>query len=420
MSKLKKSFLLLATAEFIYNISSYLVNMGLGRTLGVATYGRYSLVIGFTTMIILLAGRSIPTAMMKRISENLDNYARIRSIRYTAGLIQFVIIGSLFIIFYLSAPLIARAFHDETLVPLFHLSAFIIPAFALSSFHVLYFNGLKYFKAMTAMKISRGIFRISLILGLAFFFKLKGALFGAILAPLGVFFIALIIETFFIKKRKNTSPQKKETYPFKKILNYAGGFIFFLVFYEFYVRTDIYLIKIITGNDASTGLYSAALTIALIPYYVMFALTFILFPTISNLTKRKNHYEIRNILEKVILFLFLTLIPASIIMSLFPTWLTTIFFGNKFIFSAQLIPLMIGGTIFGTIFFVLASVFNGANMTRIPATITLLAIFGSIGANIYWLPLLGIRATAIIFSATSAFMGLSALFFAYLKFFREK
>ena len=81
---------------------------------------------------------------------------------------------------------------------------------------------------------------------------------------------------------------------------------------------------------------------------------------------------------------------------------------------------MIGGTIFGTIFFVLASVFNGANMTRIPATITLLAIFGSIGANIYWLPLLGIRATAIIFSATSAFMGLSALFFTYLKFFREK
>jgi len=48
MSKLKTSFIILVIAEFIYNISSYIVNMGLGRMLGVADYGRYSLVIGFT------------------------------------------------------------------------------------------------------------------------------------------------------------------------------------------------------------------------------------------------------------------------------------------------------------------------------------------------------------------------------------
>jgi O-antigen/teichoic acid export membrane protein len=420
MSKLKTSFIILVIAEFIYNISSYIVNMGLGRMLGVADYGRYSLVIGFTTMIILLAGRSIPTAMMKRISENIGNWPRIRAIRKSAAFIQIIIITSLTIIFYVLAPLIAQAFNDATLTPLFKLSAFVIPAFAISSFHVLYFNGLKYFKAMTAMKIARGIFRIAWIVGLAYLLGLNGAIYGSILAPLSVFVVAIIIEMFFIKAEEDEHTHKKEHYPAKKILAYAGGFILFLVFYEFYIRADMYLIKAITESDVNTGLYNAAFTIALIPYYVMFALTFILFPTMSDLAKKKDHTQIKSILTKVIIFLFAILVPSAIVMALMPEFLITMFFGDKFLAAAPLIPYMLGGTIFITIFFVLASVFNGADMTRIPASITVIALIFGITANIQFLPMCGIKATAIIFSSTATFMGLTALFFMYLKFFRNK
>ena len=392
--------------------------MGLGRMLGVADYGRYSLVIGFTTMIILLAGRSIPTAMMKRISENLNNWPRIRAIRHSAAILQIVIIASLTIIFFVLAPLIAKAFSDSSLTPLFRLSAFVIPAFAISSFHVLYFNGLKYFKAMTTMKISRGIFRIAWILGLAYFVGLNGAIYGSILAPLSVFVVALIIETFFIVETHcDASPQ---SYPYKKILTYAGGFILFVIFYEFYIRADMYLIKAITHSDVNTGLYNAAFTIALMPYYVMFALTFILFPTMSDLAKKKDLSQIQDLLKKVILFLFAILVPSAIVMTIIPKFLITLFFGHKFLAAAPLIPHLLGGTIFITIFFVLASVFNGANMTRIPTAITALALIGGISANIHFLPIFGVQATAIIFSCTATFMGITALIFMYLKFFKNK
>ncbi len=419
MSKLKTSFIILVIAEFTYNISSYVVNMGLGRILGVANYGRYSLVIGFTTMIILLAGRSVPTAMMKRISENIGNWPRIRAIRRSAAFLQIIIITSLTIIFYVLAPLIAQAFNDTTLTPLFKISALVIPAFAISSFHVLYFNGLKYFKAMTTMKIARGIFRIAWIIGLAYITGLNGAIYGSILAPLSVFIVAIIIEMFFIKKEESKYTYKKESYSHKKILAYAGGFILFLIFYEFYIRADMYLIKTITGSDVNTGLYNAAFTIALIPYYVMFALTFILFPTMSDLAKKKDHHQIRDLLKKVIAFLFVILIPSAIIIAIMPEFLITMFFGDKFISAAPLIPLLLGGTIFITIFFVLASVFNGADMTRIPASITVIALISGISANIHFLPIYGITATAITFSCTATFMGLAALLFMYLKFFRQ-
>lgn len=420
MSKLKYSFIILAIAELIYNISSYVINIGLGRMLGVAAFGRYSLIIGFTTMIILLVSRGIPTAMNKRISENLDKWNTIRAIRKTSANIQTVIIATITVAFYLLAPVFAAIFHDPSLIPLFRISALIIPAFALSSFYVSYFNGLKYFKAMTAMKIARGIFRMLWILGFAYVFSLNGAFYGSILAPLSVYFIAVIIEHFFIKKFNDTTHKKEVIYPWKKILSYAGTFMLFVLFYEFYIRSDMYMIKIITGSDINTGLYNAAVTIALIPYYVMFAITFILFPTMSELTKQKDFARIRILLTKVIIFLFATLVPIAITMSLTSHMLITIFFGHKFIDAAPLIPLLVGGTVFSTIFYVLTSVFNGADMNRIPIAITTIAIIGSVTANIHFLPLYGISATAMIFSSTASFMGISSMIVAYLTFFKNK
>ncbi|PID51722.1 MAG: hypothetical protein CR954_00330 [Candidatus Moraniibacteriota bacterium] len=417
MPKIKTAFVLLVFAEFVYNISGYVINMGLGRMLGVADYGRYSLVIGVTTMMIILVGRGVPTAMAKRISEHLNDWQMIDAIKHTAARIQILIITLLTVIFYFSAPLLAYGFGDTTLTPLFRLSAFIIPAFALSSFHVLYFNGLKRFTVLTVLKMSRGAFRMLWILGCATLFALHGALYGAILAPLSVFCVALIIESFFLKKTASAQPAQKTTYPWKKILSFAGGFMLFLLFSEVYTRLDVYVIKIITHSDYDTGLYNAAYTIALMPYYVMYALTFILFPTISDLTKNNKITQIKTVLKKIILFLFATLIPAAIVLAFFPTVLTTLFFGPQFFAAAPLIPLMAGATVFATVFAVLASVFNGAGKTHIPTIITCIALVGAVIANATFLPVYGIRATAIIFSSTATFMGLAALAMAYKTFF---
>lgn len=437
------SFLLLLGAEFIYNISNYVIQFGLGRILGVADYGRYSLVIGFTTMIIILVGRSVPTAMAKRISENSEDFSIIKSIKKTSAKLQFFIITSLTIIFYFLAPVFANIFNDKSLLSLFQLSALIIPAFALSSFHTLYFNGLKRFDAMTALKVSRGVFRIFWIIVLAYTFSLQGAIWGAILAPLSVFLVAIFIEIFILKhraiipknkdvipgrnlsctqdkcKRKESFKQSKNTaYPWQKIISFAKIFVLFTLFYEFYIRLDLYLIKIILKDDYLTGIYNSAMTISLIPYYLIFALTFILFPTISSLKAEKNHQKIKKIITKVILLLFVTLIPIALILAFVAPYLIIFFFGVEFTQASQLVPLMLGGTIFATIFFVLASIWNGADYTKTPATITALAIIISITLNYIFIPIYGIMATAAIFSLTSAFMGISALILTYFRFVR--
>ncbi len=172
-------------------------------------------------------------------------------------------------------------------------------------------------------------------------------------------------------------------------------------------------------DDYSVGIYDSAMTISLIPYYLIFALTFVLFPTISNLKSNGDHEKIKKLIKKIIILLFASLIPIATFLPFFSKILINLFYGEKFSEAAELIPLMLGGTIFGTIFFVLASVWNGAGYTKTPAVITFIAIILSISLNYTFIPLYGITATAIIFSITSSFMGLSFLTMTYFKFLRK-
>ncbi len=461
-----RSTLFLVLAEVIFALSGYFIAAGLGRFLGPGEYGRYSLVIGFTTMIIILIGRGIPTAMAKRIAEHAGEHALISAIKRTAARWQYSIITVATVTFYLSAPLIARGFGDTTLTPLFELAAFVIPAFALSSFHVLYFNGLKRFGAMSTLKMARGLLRLGWIVGLGYFFGIYGAVTGAIIAPLGVFALALMLDKFAQNQSVETVPachsredgnpdrqlglqtkdnltqavhikaldsrlhgndicklshiepetktntkntaQSQSTYPVRKLLTYAGGFMLFLLFYEFFVRVDIYLIKRILGDDTAVGLYNAAMTIALIPYYLLYALALVLFPTISSLTTKGNHHA-GKLLSQTLRLLLIVLIPIGLLMALFAKPLTLLLFGAQFDASGALVPLMIGGTIFGTIFYILAAAFNGAGLTRIPASIVGTAIVVSIITNFALMPTYGIIATALIFSLTSTVMGTASL-----------
>ncbi len=411
------SFIFLVFAEFIYNISAYIIKFGLGHTLDVSEYGRYSIVITFTTMLIVLVGRGIPTAMNKRISEQPNNWNRILGIKKTASKLQLFIILSVTALFFLFSPLIAIFFGDTSLTSLFRLSSLLIPSFALSSFHVAYFNGLKTFKIMTVLKSSRGLFRGIFIVSGAFLYGLKGAIIGAILAPIMVYLVAILLDTFLIKKPSNT---EIIDYKSKNLMSYAYKFITFLLFYELFTRIDLYLIKFFLHDDRLTGLYDSAMTTALIPYYGVFALTFILFPTISKLTANNENKKIKKLLLQILIFLLISLSSASTILALFSKSIINLLFGPNFSDAGFLVPLMTGGTFFGTIFYIFASVLNGAGHTKTTSTIVMISLIISIVLNSLALPIYGIKASALIFSITSTIMGISILYFTYTIFFKTK
>ena len=63
MSTLAKSALWVTISEIIFNLAGFVIHSVVGRILGPADYGRFGLVVTLTTMIIMLIGNGIPTAM---------------------------------------------------------------------------------------------------------------------------------------------------------------------------------------------------------------------------------------------------------------------------------------------------------------------------------------------------------------------
>lgn len=412
---LAKSALWIILSEIIFNFSGYIIHSVVGRILGPSDYGRFSLVITLTTMVIILVGRGIPTAMTKYLSEVFaKNPAMVSAIKRKAALLQFFLMSGITLLFFFSAPLIAWALGDPTLTPLFQLSSLIIPAFALTSFYVQYFIGLHQFNVQSILKTCRSLFRVIFVITLAYFFGVKGSVSGYILAPLAISFLAIIIDKFWIAKKYPAD--LKEIFPARKLLNYAWQIVIFFIAYELLISIDLYLVKGILRNDHLTGIYNSALTIGRIPYYLFSALTIMILPVISKSMAEENPAKTSRIISQSLRLMLILLAPIIVIMAYFSEPLIKLFYSVKYLEAAAPMSILVYGVGFLTIFYVLSFVMNGAGKTRIPMIISLIGVVLNIILNYILIKKYALIGSAWAISITSFIAMLIMLFYLYREF----
>jgi stage V sporulation protein B len=411
MSTLAKSALWVTISEIIFNLAGFVIHSVVGRILGPADYGRFGLVVTLTTMIIMLIGNGIPTAMSKYISEVYDTNPRLVGvIKRQTIILQSILIGAVTIIFYFSAPLLARILGDLTLTPLFQISTLIIPLFAAASFYFSYYTGLHKFGIQSFLKVSRSLFRIVYIIGFAYFFGVKGSISGYIAAPASIFLLALFIDKFRVSKElraleaKNTlvTSETKPYFDWHKLTNYAWQIILFFLAYELLISIDLYLVKGILKNDYLTGIYNASLTIGRIPYYIFYALTVILLPVISKATSENNTKKTAEIINQSLRLMLILLVPMVILMSVFAKPLIQLFYSNRYIEAAFPMSILVWGVGFLTIFYVFCFVMSGAGKVKKPMVMSVLGLALNTILNYILIKKYGITGSAIATSLTSA------------------
>jgi stage V sporulation protein B len=413
MSKfLVKSFFWVTLSEVIYNLSAYVIHSGMGRILGPAQYGRYGIVVTLTTMIVVLIGQGVPTAMAKYLGEIYDTkIGLIPIIKRQTAKIQFILIGAVTVIFFFLAPVISFILHDKTLTPLFQLSTLVIPAFALASFYFYYYTGLHEFKTQAWLKTSRAFFRILFILGLALLLKsrgyaLEGAIIGYILAPLSIFFEANALDKF-----KKVKPEG--FFDWRKLLQYAWPMTLFLIAYEFLITIDLYLVKGILQNDYLTGIYNGAITVGRIPYFLFYALTIIILPAVSKSTSSNNHAETKKLIGQSLRLMVMFLLPIAILMAVYSRPVLQIFYGNKFLAAAGPMSILMAGVTFLTIFYVMAFALNGAGKVKAPMYIAFAGLATNIVLSYFFIHKYGLTGAALATSITSFVAMVLVLAYSY-------
>ena len=392
MSSIVKASLWLTLSELFFNLSGYVTHSILGRTLGPAEYGRYGLVITVATMIVVLIGRGVPVAMSKYLGEIYQtNPKEIKHIKKVSAKVQIILISLVTILYYFSAPLLSKLLGDQTLTPLFRLSTLIIPAFAAASFYVYYFTGTHQFNIQSFLKFFRGLSKIFFILLLALFFKTKGAIIGHILAPLSVFLLAFSFDwkqrKYFKQKLLEKTHLIKDVYntklTFRSLLNFAWPITLFMLFYELMITIDLYMVKGLLQNDFLTGLYNASLTIGRLPFYAFYFLTIILLPKISEATFQKEGTKTKKIVNSAMRFLFMLIIPATTLLTVFASSALMFFYGSAYAEATLVLQVLAIGLGFLTIFYILAFVLNGAGKNKIPMWIAFMGMLLNILLNYY-------------------------------------
>jgi stage V sporulation protein B len=416
MSSIIKASLWLTLSELFFNLSGYVTHSILGRTLGPAEYGRYGLIITIATMMVVLIGRGVPIAMSKYLSEVWKtDPAQVNHIKKVGATVQFFIIVLTTALYYFLAPVFANLLNDPSLTPLFRLSSFIIPTFALASFYVYYFTGTQQFNIQSVLKFFRGFSKIFFIAILALFFSTKGAIIGHALAPLSVFLLAFGIDWRRHKKINNLHTKEKNRktklpkLKARSLLNFAWPITLFMLFYEIMIHIDLYMVKGILQNDTLTGFYNASLTVGRLPYYAFYFLTIILLPKISESTANNTTEETKKIMTSAMRFLFMLIIPAVTLLAVFTPSALDFFYGGDYAPATDALRVLSVGLGFLTVFYILAFVLNGAGKNKIPMWTAFVGLIINTVLSFYFISFFGIMGAALATTITSFLIMLVAI-----------
>lgn len=415
---LARSLVWLTIAEVLFNISGYVIHAVAGHILGPADYGRFGLIITLTTVVVTLIGNGIPTAMSRYLSEAFEKDKGLTlAIRRQGIRLQTILMTIVTVIFFLSAPLIARFLNDPTLTPLFRFSALIIPAFAAASFYFYYFTGVHLFHYQAILKMFRSVLRIVVTVSMIVFFGLNGAIAGYILAPLLTFVLALFFDYRASQQLGLLDEALPHTdFPWRKMLDYAWPLTLFMLFYELFISADLYLVKAILCDDYSTGLYNAALTLGRVPYYIFYALSIVLLPAMAKMNSEGKHVEMRSLMTQSLRYAGIILLPVFILLFQYASPALGFLFGSKYTAPEAVISLqtLAFGLSFLTVFYLIASALNGIGKAHFAMWLTFFALIGNIALNWWFLHLFNnIIGAALATTLASFFAGGIALYILF-------
>jgi O-antigen/teichoic acid export membrane protein len=197
----------------------------------------------------------------------------------------------------------------------------------------------------------------------------------------------------------------------KKILVAALPFALLVSFSTIYNRIDVLLISTILGY-AQTGLYTAAYKIVDLTNFFPAVVSHSLYPLLAGLMARQALTEVRSTLEKYIRFMVAIALPLAVGGSLLARQVMLVLTSgdSRFLPSAEPLSILVWAIAILFIY-VTANSLVISQLTRYAVLITAINVVVNITGNVLLLPVLGIKAAAIM---TVVSEGLQAVVYFYL------
>lgn len=380
-TSLKLGTLYLTVASGIFIISSYVVNIWLGRSFGPEAFGVYGIIISLMTTVNLLQTNGLPQALSRLLAEEkIDK----KSLYKSAFLLQVALTLILTLLYFALAKPIASLLGDTSLVAYLQLSSLILPGYGIYALTLGRLNGSLLFKQQAVVQSLYSIFKVSLIIFFAREFILTGALLGFALAPLLAGLINFKLPDFRVK-----------AYPYSNLLKLSSPLIAFSVLSIMQYSIDILFVKALTGSDYNAGIMSASQNIARIPFFAFSSVILVLFPAIAKSFNTKTNQQTAQLIEKALRATSVLLLPTIFILASTSSELLSIIFSPEYAQGATVLTILLFAMGCFTYFSVISTILNGAGHTANPLRAAGLSLLITTAVSFILIPAIGAIGGAI-------------------------
>lgn len=398
-------------------VAGYVVQFALPRALGsAANYGIWVIVLSVLSPV----NNVMVTATIQGVSKFTSEVeARRPAVLRAALRLQVLLGGGVALALFALAPLIATFLHDPSLTPYLRLAPGVALAYSMYAVFVGAANGRKEFQKQAGLDVTFSTLRCIFIVGAA-------ALTHSALASVGGFVAAAVliaVVSFFVVGMGGKST---ESFDMKLLAGFFGGVAFYLLIVNLLMFTDGILLKRVVSEWATTrqlidpaayaseqaGYYGAVQNVARIPYQLILAVTFIIFPLVAKSTFDADIERTRGYVRTTMRYSLVVAALIAAALSARPEATMRLLYKPEYTAGARaLLPLLIG-YIFFSLFNIAGTIINGSGRT-LPTTIIGVATL-AITVAAEWI---GIRvaldsgADPLFFAAcaTAAAMGLGLL-----------
>jgi stage V sporulation protein B len=372
-------------AQAVVLVLGYVTHLWIGRVLGPASYGIYGVVLSVQTIFGLILTLGVPIAISRFVAQD-EQHAQ--NTLWQALRIQGVIAIIVATISFSLSSFIAQLLNDPNLTNYMRFVSLVLLVQAGYPIFIQFLSGLHFFNRQAALTTIYAVAKLAGALSLIYFFGVYGAFAGFAVGGI----VAAIIGWLWTRK---VGGNKKRRLPIKSFLSFAGIYVLILAGLQLLISLDLFMVKAILKDNVQAGYYNAAVTLSRISYLLLQALSFILLPSVSKLTKPgASHEKAVTFIRDTLRYLIALIIPSVALAATTSKSLILLFFSEQYISASSVLSILMIGLGSLAFYLLLVNISAGAGKPKVGLFITifLLGISGTLG--MFLIPRFGIIGAA--------------------------
>lgn len=401
--KTGRGFLVITGAKMWFMVTGAVIQLGLPIFLGSPEkFGVFKIVTEAISLINMVMITGTLQAVSKLVSEQPHAARRVVNQALKLQLALGLPIAALYAV---GSPWIAEQFNDPSLTNMIRLSSLIIAFYAFYAIFVGYLNGVKEFVRQASLDITFATLKMVGIVGLVLLgFGVGGAVAGFV----GAAGIICLVSGVWVFKLMRTHADRfppeaeKEGAPkdaFKRLLGYLVLIMAYTFALNGLMRADLFVLKSVTSevpahlagaeslfnllSSKFAGFYGAVLNIARIPYQGVIAVTFVIFPLISESTFKKDRAQTQSYINDTFRYCLLLIAGVGMLLALNADSIIAGLYSSEYQAASTALGILSISIIFFALYYVATTIIIGAGRPSVAVVIMAVSLLMSVGLN-WW------------------------------------